>query len=135
VISMKTFAPIRTEVWRATHLVGGCRHAPLPEARTTEVSALVTCRVCDRVIRRTMLRPKSEFPPMPTFEAWPENGPRGFRLVFRCPVCGKRNAHGGDKSHPGAGDGPRGSHCQCWSCYQIEEVRAAGGNPTKDPRK
>lgn len=99
-------------------------------AVTREMSE-VTCKVCLKRITRHNLRPKSEFPAIPTFdvvaEGWFSCGPgrkRGCHLVFRCPVCGQKISHGGWFKDLGAADGHRASHCNCWpKGYYIREVQ------------
>jgi hypothetical protein len=89
----------------------------------------VTCMVCQRLVCMDGLRPRSNYPDMPTFEVHAEGryqtlrGDWGTHLMFRCPVCGKENVHGGTYGKPGDGDGHRTSHCSCWSNgYVIREV-------------
>ncbi len=94
----------------------------------------VTCLVCRRYVEKHGLQPRSSFPDVPTFDVRPEgrflyprrsDGTRetGCHLVFRCPVCGQENNHGGLYGQPGAGDGHRVSHCPCWERgYYIREV-------------
>jgi hypothetical protein len=95
----------------------------------------VTCRICLRAIARLGLRPREEFPDVPTFEVRPEgrfrcqSGGWGCYLVFRCPVCGHENNHGGSYDRPGEGDGHRVSHCGCWEGgYYIREVRSTAAS-------
>jgi hypothetical protein len=93
----------------------------------------VTCRACLRYVLKHRLRPRSDFPDVPTFEVRAEGRYRtkengrpawGCHLVFRCPVCGRENVHGGLYRRPGAGDGHRASHCDCWDHgYYIREVQ------------
>ena len=73
---------------------------------------------------------------VPTFQVKAKNGPfkykitrdgrkypDGCHLVFKCPVCGKENVHGGHYKNKGAADGHRVSHCGCWpDGYNLEEV-------------
>lgn len=73
-------------------------------SRFTAVLAEVDCRACLARVARLGLRPRAEFPEVPTFAARPD-GPDTCSFV--CPVCGKRNHHG-------RGDGHRHAHCSCW---------------------
>jgi len=88
-----------------------------------------TCNDCARIIKKHGLRNRSEFPAIPTFDAVAEGrwkysgGKEGCHLSFTCPVCGKRNHHGGEYGNPGGGDGHRCSHCSCWeNGYFVREV-------------
>jgi hypothetical protein len=82
-----------------------------------------------------MNQPATFLDEIPVFEVRPEgmfyyprdkNGNReqGCHLVFTCPTCGVENVHGGAYGNPGAGDGHRVSHCQCWPRgYYICELK------------
>jgi hypothetical protein len=49
-------------------------------------------------------------------------------IQFVCPKCGRKNSHGGCGS-PGAGDGHRVSHCQCWpNGYYLKEATDGTAN-------
>ncbi len=63
----------------------------------------VSCLACLNIIKKKGLRPRSDFPDVPTFDAEPWS----HGLAFTCPCCGERNVHG-------QGDGHRVSHCECW---------------------
>lgn len=54
-----------------------------------------------------------------------ERGERsGIHLAFHCPKCGKTNLHGGRYREPGACDGHRLSHCDCWPRgYHLRETQ------------
>ncbi len=46
----------------------------------------------------------------------------GCHLVFHCPRCKIRIAHGGTYGKPGDGDGHRCAHCACWpNGYYLRE--------------
>lgn len=92
-----------------------CRRLPGP---VSEDPADVTCRDCLRAIERLGIRPRSEFPEVPTFEVQAVNA---VNVMFRCPRCGKENWHG-------KGDGHRVAHCGCWPRgYVIVEAPAVVG--------
>jgi hypothetical protein len=90
----------------------------------------VTCKFCLDKIKKYELVAKSGFPKIPTFEVKAEgyyknreDSNPGCHLMFRCPVCGKENVHGGYYNEKGVADGHRASHCQCWpNGYNIKEV-------------
>jgi len=98
--------------------------------KTSEIMDEVTCKFCLDKIKKYKLVPKSGFPEIPTFEVKAqgyyknsEDSKPRCHLVFRCPVCGKENSHGGYYNEKGAADGHRSSHCQCWPHgYNIKEV-------------
>jgi hypothetical protein len=94
----------------------------------------VTCRLCRAYIDRHGLRPRDEFPQVPTFDVlavgkFRSAGSWGTHLEFTCPVCGILNRHGRawGPDEFGSGDGGRVSHCGCWERgYRIREIRPAG---------
>jgi hypothetical protein len=97
--------------------------------RRTENMCDVTCLSCKRRFVSLDLRPRTNYADVPTFEVHAVGryqtfrGDWGTHLVFRCPVCGQENVHGGTYGKPGDGDGHRTSHCSCWSNgYVIREV-------------
>lgn len=121
---------------KRTHYKHGCHFGRMAaayvfstQAEQTQDIASVDCKDCLRIIKQFDLKPRSDFPDIPTFAAKAEgryistDGKEGCYLVFRCPVCGKENAHGGLFGDPGAGDGHRVAHCDCWEDgYYIEET-------------
>ncbi len=64
------------------------------------------------------LRPKGT-PPLPCGRRLDQE----CYLTFVCPLCDKRNIHGGYYKKPGKGDGHRCAHCFCWKPggYYIRE--------------
>jgi hypothetical protein len=90
----------------------------------------ITCAACRRYVAKYGLQSRSKFPDCPTFDVraegkyfTKESGLWGCSLIFRCPCCGRENVHGGLYGRPGAGDGHRVAHCQCWkSGYYIREI-------------
>jgi len=109
-----------------------CAHGRyLSQTRRTDNIAEVTCLSCRRRIVMGGLRPRTNYPDVPTFEVHSEGryqtfrGDWGTHLVFTCPCCGRENVHGGTYGKPGDGDGHRTSHCPCWpNGYVIREVTA-----------
>ncbi len=94
----------------------------------------VTYRRCRSYIDRNGLRPRDEFPQVPTFDVlavgkFRSAGSWGTHLVFACPVCGIVNRHGRTwgPDEFGSGDGGRVAHCQCWQHgYILREIQPGG---------
>lgn len=72
--------------------------------RTTETPSEVTCKDCLRQIRRLGIRPRDQFPEVPTFDVTVADD---VHVRFRCPICGVEHWH----SHV---PGHRVAHCLCW---------------------
>jgi hypothetical protein len=121
---------------RKTHYIHGCdrgRNKTLYGIRigpvTSDLSE-VDCKNCLKVIKKKNLQPRICFPEVPTFDVVAEGRYRnlgcpdsGCYLVFNCPVCGKKNIHGGYYGKIGEADGHRNPHCDCWEeGYYIREI-------------
>lgn len=79
----------------------------------------VTCEACLKFIAKHNLRPRSEFPKVPTFS--PVRRP-GRVLVMVCPVCGEEAIHFSSSNEIGSGDGHRCAECECWpGGYHLQE--------------
>lgn len=100
------------------HLINGCaitRDHHLNMNATTDTN-LVTCGLCRKRIKRLGLRPRREFPKIPTFQLQVDAD--GHTASFMCPVCGQRNHHG---NHGKGYGGHRVEHCPCWeNGYYVE---------------
>lgn len=119
-----------------THYVHGCDRGRNPHyypGRTVSVTSEISevdCKSCLKRIEKYDLKPRHLFPDVPTFEVIAkgchvsrEREKPGCNLVFQCPVCGTRNAHGGYYGEIGAADGHRVSHCRCWKDgYNLKEI-------------
>lgn len=106
-----------------------CAHGRyFASARLADHISGVTCGACIQRYDKLGLRPIDNYGHIPLFdvvagEPFP-NG-RGTHLVFRCPVCGRKNVHGRPGLQVGNGDGYRVSHCRCWGSYIIREREVA----------
>ncbi len=93
-----------------THYMHGCRRSKDGRSRKTMDLARIDCGICRDIL--AALRPRSDFPEIPTFTVTPAGrvltsaGWLGL-VSFVCPMCAKKNTHGDL-------DGHRVSHCPCW---------------------
>jgi hypothetical protein len=121
-------------IMKKTHYIHGCSKGKHRSSYGWNIGEAVNdmskvdCKDCLNVITRKRLKPRDAFPDCPTFVVtaegrWKAEGhPDGCHLVFNCPVCGRKIAHGGYFENVGGGDGLRSSHCNCWEKgYYIRE--------------
>jgi hypothetical protein len=99
----------------------GCVRAKYCRVINTDDLATVTCKLCLKFIMKNNIRPRSDFPDIPTFDVTVT--PAG-QLTFDCPLCGESHWHGRGNRF-GDGDGHRCSQCTtgCWpDGYNLREV-------------
>ena len=98
-----------SSVKKKTHYpLSRCQQIDHPGAKVSGDPTRVTCKACRRWMIKHRPWSRSDFPAVPTFEVQAEgrfrnrSGRWGCHLKFTCPLCGRRNTHGGFYDRPSA---------------------------------